>query len=81
LGKSCPTTPTQSTRPIDLGDPAVITASNTCNNALVCKKILYEVAEIIILKTMAEMPGKFNMRREGPFTVTEKNRQLQNSIR
>jgi hypothetical protein len=34
-------------------------------------KIAYEIV-IIILKTMAETPGEFTMRWEGPYTVTEK---------
>jgi hypothetical protein len=33
---------------------------------------VYEIGDIIMLKEMAETPGKFNMRWEGPYTVTEK---------
>jgi hypothetical protein len=33
---------------------------------------VYDVGDIIMLKMMAETPGKFNMRWEGPFRVTEK---------
>jgi hypothetical protein len=33
-----------------------------------------------MLKTMAETPGKINMRCEGPFTVTEKKRNVSYKI-
>jgi len=36
------------------------------------KRVLYEIGDIVMLKEMAETPGKFNMRWEGPYTVTEK---------
>jgi hypothetical protein len=36
------------------------------------KRTVYDVGDIIMLKMMAETPGKFNMRWEGPFRVTEK---------
>jgi hypothetical protein len=36
------------------------------------KRTVYDVGDIIMLKTMADTPGKFNMRWEGPFRVTEK---------
>ena len=33
---------------------------------------MYEVNDRIMLKTLDDIPGKFNMRWEGPFTVVEK---------
>ena len=36
------------------------------------KRTVYDVGDIIMLKTMADTPGKFNMRWEGPFRVTKK---------
>ncbi len=33
---------------------------------------MYEIGDIIMLKEMAETPGEFNMRWEGPYTVTKK---------
>ena len=36
------------------------------------RRTVYEVNDRIMLKTLADIPGKFNMRWEGPFTVVEK---------
>ena len=36
------------------------------------KRVVCEIGDIVMLKEMAETPGKFNMRWEGPYTVTEK---------
>ena len=35
------------------------------------KRVVYEIGDIIMFKKMAQTPGKFNMRWEGPYTVTE----------
>ena len=36
------------------------------------KRVVYKIGDIIMLIEMAETPGKFNTRWEGPFTVTTK---------
>jgi hypothetical protein len=36
------------------------------------KRVEFEVGDIVMLKEMANIPGKFNMRWEGPFSITER---------
>jgi hypothetical protein len=36
------------------------------------KRVEFEVGDKVLLKEMANIPGKFNMRWEGPFSVAER---------
>ena len=36
------------------------------------KRVEFEIGDIVMLKEMENIPGKFNMRWEGPFSVTER---------
>jgi hypothetical protein len=44
------------------------------------KRTVYEVNYRIMLKTFADIPGKFNMRWEGPFAVAEKKGNVNSKI-